>query len=52
MRRANGRCERCHARPATEVHHLRYPPWGTFDLPTNLIALCRPCHAAIHGKEQ
>jgi hypothetical protein len=31
MRRAHWRCQRCGAR-ATEVHHLRYPPWGTFDV--------------------
>jgi hypothetical protein len=48
--RAGGMCERCHRRPPTEPHHLRYPPWGTFDLPENMIAVCHECHCEIHGK--
>jgi hypothetical protein len=43
-------CERCHGRPPTEPHHLRYPSWGTFDVPENMIAVCHPCHCQIHGK--
>jgi hypothetical protein len=50
FRRAAGRCERCGLRPPTEPHHLRYPPWGEFDVPENLIAVCNPCHCEIHGK--
>jgi len=49
MTAARWRC-RCGAR-ATEVHHRRYPPWGTFDTPDNLIAVCHPCHCRIHGKD-
>ena len=48
--RAAGLCERCRKRPPTEPHHLRYPPWGTFDVPENMIAVCHPCHCEIHGK--
>lgn len=48
--RAGGRCEKCGARPPTEPHHLRYPPWGAFDIPTNLVAVCHPCHCDFHGK--
>lgn len=48
--RAGGLCERCGNRPPTEPHHLRYPPWGTFDVPENMIAVCHPCHCEIHGK--
>lgn len=48
--RAAGACERCKSRPPTEPHHLRYPPWGTFDVPENMIAICHPCHCEIHGK--
>ena len=44
-------CERCKQRPVTEVHHLRYPPWGTFDVVDNLQAICHECHCEIHGKE-
>lgn len=47
---AAGLCERCSKRPPTEPHHLRYPPWGTFDVPENMIAVCHPCHCEIHGK--
>ncbi|MGW4663225.1 HNH endonuclease [Streptosporangium sandarakinum] len=49
--RAAGRCERCHEWPPTEPHHLHYPPWGTFDVPENMIAVCHPCHCEIHGKK-
>jgi len=48
--RAAGLCERCGQRPPTEPHHLRYPPWGTFDVPENMIAVCHQCHCEIHGK--
>lgn len=48
--RSAGRCEWCNA-PATEVHHLRYPKWGTFDVPENLVALCHACHCKAHNKE-
>ncbi len=51
MARNGGLCERCNNRRATEPHHLKYPPWGTFDVPENLIAVCHPCHCVIHGKE-
>jgi hypothetical protein len=53
MRRAGGLCA-C-GRAATEVHHHRpgrdrYPPWGMFDLPSNLRPICHECHAKEHGK--
>lgn len=48
--RAAGLCERCGQRPSSEPHHLRYPPWGTFDVPENMIAVCHQCHCEIHGK--
>ena len=50
MRAAGGRC-RCGA-PATEVHHLVYPPWGTFDVPSNLLPVCHACHCRLEGKDQ
>ncbi len=45
FRKAQGRCQTCRTRPATEVHHLKY--WtkvlvGT--KPELLIAVCRRCH--------
>jgi hypothetical protein len=48
MQRAEWRC-RCGA-PATEVHHLRYPAWGTFDVPSNLEPVCHTCHCVYEGK--
>ena len=51
FQRAGGICEHCKERPATEPHHLRYPPWGQFDTPDNLIAVCHACHCKLHGKE-
>lgn len=52
MRRAKYRCQRCKKARATQVHHLRYPPWGTFDVIENLLPVCYPCHCEIHGKEK
>jgi HNH endonuclease len=51
MERAGGICEDCGRRPATEPHHLRYPPWGTFDVPENMVAVCHRCHSRRHGKD-
>lgn len=48
--RSGGTCERCGQRPSKDPHHLRYPPWGEFDVPENLIAICHECHCEIHGK--
>jgi hypothetical protein len=50
MNRAGGMCERCHQQQASEPHHVKYPPWGEFDVPENLLALCHQCHCEIHGK--
>jgi hypothetical protein len=51
MERAKWRCQRCGAR-ATEVHHLRYPTWGEFDVVENLLPVCHQCHCQIEGKEK
>jgi hypothetical protein len=44
-------CQVCNSEPATQVHHVRYPPWGTFDVPENLIAICHRCHYEVHKNE-
>lgn len=49
---AGGICQRCKQAKATQVHHLRYPPWGTFDVVENLLPVCYACHCEIHGKEK
>lgn len=49
MRRVNYLCK-C-GRRATEVHHPNgYPPWGMFDIATNLEPICHTCHCGEHGK--
>lgn len=50
MRSANYTCK-CGER-ATEVHHLDYPPWGAFDTPDNMIAVCHKCHCEIETKKK
>lgn len=51
MRRAKGLCK-CGER-ATEVHHANgYPPWGMFDVASNLTPICHECHCKEHGKER
>jgi hypothetical protein len=51
MRQAGGLCRHCGA-PATEVHHLKYPPLGLFDVPSNLEPVCHECHCRIEGKTE
>lgn len=43
-------CQYC-GEPASEVHHEEYPPWDTFDVPSNLTPICHNCHCKKHGKE-
>lgn len=44
-------CQVCKNDFAMDVHHEKYCEWGEFDVPENLIAVCRKCHCDIHGKE-
>lgn len=52
MENVNYVCQRCKKAKATQVHHLKYPPWGEFDVVKNLMPVCYPCHCKIHGKEE
>lgn len=52
LRQAKYICQVCHKARATQVHHLRYPPWGTFDVVENLQPICYACHCQTHGKEK
>lgn len=47
MDRANGVCEGCLDRTATEVHHLTYRDVGA-EFCFQLVALCRECHDRYH----
>jgi hypothetical protein len=51
MKFAGWLCQDCKQNKATEVHHIRYPPWGEFDSMENLIPVCHICHSKRHGKE-
>ena len=51
MQRTRGMCGFCDRQKAGEVHHLKYPPWGTFDVPSNLLPVCHQCHCEIEGRD-
>lgn len=52
IERSDNVCEYCSERSVTEVHHIEYPKWGTFEENADkLLALCHRCHCVIHGKE-
>lgn len=46
--RARGRCEFCRHRPMQHLHHRTYDHFGREPL-SDLMAVCRACHRAIHG---
>lgn len=48
LSRAQGICEWCHKRRATQVHHLTYLRVFN-ELPTDLVALCQRCHRKVHA---
>jgi len=50
LKPANGKCEKCGQRPPTEVHHLTYIRVFQ-ELPSDLLAVCRQCHAEIHWRQ-
>jgi hypothetical protein len=50
FKRANGKCEKCGKRPPTEVHHLTYIRVFQ-ELPSDLLAVCRQCHAEINWRQ-
>ena len=42
-------CSVCGLRHSLDVHHLSYDRMG-YELPSDLLILCRDCHEAQHGK--
>jgi 5-methylcytosine-specific restriction endonuclease McrA len=50
MTRANSKCERCHQRPASELHHLTYVRVGGGERLDDVIVVCRECHQNAHDK--
>ena len=52
--KANGQCYLCGKYVGIsnlESHHKKYPKNFKYDNEDNLIAICRICHAKIHGTE-
>lgn len=47
LKRANGRCEGCLEKPATQVHHLSYAH-VFHEFLFELVAICDECHDRIH----
>lgn len=47
LRRARYRCQLCHANTPLNVHHRTYERRGCEE-PSDLIALCEPCHRKFH----
>ncbi len=43
------RCQRCGKMHGLDVHHVTYERIG-HELPDDLVALCRGCHAEEHGR--
>jgi len=48
-KRSGGTCERCHRAKMQDVHHLTYERVGG-ELLTDLLGVCRPCHAFLSAK--
>ena len=44
-----GRCGKCGSRKQLEAHHIRYPKDWFKTKSTDLVVLCRRCHAKEHG---
>jgi hypothetical protein len=42
-------CQRCGRAKATDAHHLTYDRLGR-ERDGDLLALCEPCHGALHGR--
>ena len=50
LQRAGSFCQRCHRQMRRlEVHHIDYRHLGA-ERDHDLVVLCRPCHAAEHGR--
>jgi len=48
LERDRYQCQACRERRANDVHHLHYRNFGREPL-FDLVAICRPCHDALHG---
>jgi hypothetical protein len=51
IQRQKFKCWRCGIEKRLSVHHLSYDRLGDEE-PSDLVALCRSCHTAVHQDEQ
>jgi len=42
-------CERCRSVASRQIHHRTYVRLG-HERPEDILALCRECHQAVHGR--
>ncbi len=50
LRRDGWRCQSCGTISNLEVHHQEFRSHSGGDSEDNLITLCAPCHARVHGR--
>ena len=50
--RSGGRCEICRNSHSIQVHHKQYPRVFGKEKLSDLIALCKWCHAREHGLDR
>ena len=50
LRRDGWRCQSCGTMSNLEVHHKQFRSHSGDDSEENLITLCSPCHASVHGQ--
>ena len=48
LKRSDGKCEKCGKMWRLQIHHINYDRVGR-ELDSDLLAVCQPCHRAIHG---
>lgn len=49
LARDHFRCRHCQSPFMVDAHHIKFRSAGGKDIPSNLAALCRPCHDEIHA---
>ena len=50
LRRDGWKCQTCGTMSNLEVHHGKFRSHSGADSEENLITLCSPCHARVHGR--
>ena len=50
LRRDGWRCQLCGTMSNLELHNTEFRSHSGADAEENLITLCAPCHARVHGR--